>query len=498
MILRGIRPSGEELSQLARDPGAYPELVQSYLRDPRFLAQVQQWFTEWLELDQAPDVYPAGFPALGDLSGLTSHELNTSIISAAGKLAAQIVKENRPWSELVTTEETMADATVATVWGLDYDYAKGGWQKTAYQDGRPAAGVLSDGWVFTRMPSTEGNRHRERASLIANTFLCHDYPGRPVRIPPDVDLSSPKALTEAISTVPACIGCHHTLDPLASFFSAHHGLRIPSTITAYPLAQYEPQNAKHFGPPVFYGEPGQDLGDLGRLIAADPRFVDCQARRFYAELMHVRVQDIPFETTARLAQRFKQNKLDVRALLTSILLSPEFGHDAPSKGQFRRATPHQLDSMFYELTGYRWNAQIEEDLGAGTVGTVPLMRDFAFGYRTLAGAPNNFDTIEHLRTVDPSTWLTLYNLAQRAARFVTKDKASAQRLLEVPGAFEGKPSAVRAQIVALHLRLYGEVIDANDPQVQAAMTLWNRGQNSSRAWALVLTAMFSHPSILLF
>ena len=141
---------------------------------------MRQHFTEWMELDQAPDTYPAGFPAVGDLAGLETHALNTSIIQAPGRLAEHVVMQDRPWSEIVTADYTLADSVVATVWGLPYDADAGGWQVTRYEDGRPPAGVLSDGWLFTRMPSTEGNRHRERASLISGALICHDYPNRPV------------------------------------------------------------------------------------------------------------------------------------------------------------------------------------------------------------------------------------------------------------------------------------------------------------------------------
>ncbi|TPV97111.1 MAG: DUF1592 domain-containing protein [Myxococcales bacterium FL481] len=503
MSLRGTRPSPAEYAAVREDPNAYGTAIDAYLEDDRFLATVRQWFTEWLELDQGPDVYPAGFPAVGALSALGTHELNTSIIQAPGRLAEHIVRNDAAWSQIVTADYTLADHTVATVWGLPYDAAAGGWQVTDYPDGRPTAGVLSDGWVFTRMPSTENNRHRERASLIASTFICHDYPGRPVKIPPDIDLTSEEAIANAVTTVPACVGCHHTLDPLASFFAVHYALRIPEYETAYPLVQYTPDAAADFDSPIWYGEPAEDLEALGRLIAEDPRFAACQVRRFYSELMHVPVKSIPIDAVLRYLPSFLVDEMNVKTLVRAIVLSDEFAAKSASDPNWnvglRRATPQQLDDMFIELAGYQWLVDVQYDLGSGPVGTVPMLRDFVWGYRTLAGGPNNFDTTTHRRTADPTTLLALRNLAERAARHtVEHDGTSPPLLLTVPDALTGEPVAVRRQLVELHLRLYGEIIDEDDPEVDRAWAIFADAPTPSRGWELVLNALFQDVRVLYY
>lgn len=510
MVLRGTRPSLEEYARLEADPEAFELLVDELLASQRFGATVRQLATEWLELDQAPDVYPAGFPAVGELEGMGTHELNTSVIEAAGRLAEHIVMNDRPWTELVTADYTLADRVVATVWGLGYDHDAGGWQVTAYTDGRPAAGVLSDGWLFTRMPSTEGNRHRERASLIADALICHDYPGRPVVIPADVDLASEEAIANAVESNPVCQSCHHSLDPLASFFAVHYALRIPEAVTSYPLVQYTPEATAGFEPPSWYGVPAADLAELGGLIADDPRFSACAVRRFYSELMHVRVDDVPIEVVQHFERDFRTD-FDVRTLVRAIVLSDAFaarfvvagttpsGLDTPDVG-LRRATPQQLDSMLDELTGYRWLAVVPFDLGSGPVGEVPLMRDPLWGYRTLGGGPNGFDTTTHLRTVDPTTLLVLDALAQRAARHVVEHDTDPEtaRLLTVPGARDGEPSAVREQLRQLHLRLYGERLASDDPEIDRALQSFDAEAAPSRAWAVTLTALLSDPRMLLY
>ncbi len=512
MLLRGQRPSLAEYERLRADPGAYDALVDEYLASPAFGATVRQLFTEWLELDQAPDTYPAGFPAIGPLEGLGTNELNRSVIQAAGRLAEHIVMGDHPWTEIVTADYTMADGIVATVWGLPYDYEASpdgsAWQRTEYTDGRPRAGVLSDGWVFTRMPSTEGNRHRERASLIAGTFICHDYPNRPVVIPPDVELASEEAVANAVETNPVCQSCHHSMDPLASFFAVHHGLRYPASTTEYPLVQYTPQEVDNYEPPSWYGTPATDLSDMGRLVAEDPRFSSCMVRRFYSEMMHLGVEEVPIEVVQHYEPLFR-NGFNVRALLRDIVLSQEFaattaegareGLEDPAVG-FRKATPQQLEHMFQELTGYRWSTVVPFELESGAIGEVALLSDPLFGYRTLAGGPNGFDTITQVRTVTPSTLLVLSAVAERAARHVVAsdtDPATA-RLLRIPGARDGNADAVRQQLQQLYLRLFGLDLPADSPELQRAVALYESADNPTRAWELTLAALFQDPRILLF
>lgn len=505
MALRGTRPSRDEYQRVIDDPAAFPTIVDEYLQSPAFGATVRHHFTEWMELDQSPDIYPAGFPALGALSGLTSQELNGSIIDAPGRLAQFIVEQDRPWSEIVTADYTLADSTVATVWGIPYDHALGGWQVSAYDDGRPLAGVLSDGWVFTRMPSTENNRQRERASLIANSLICHDYPGRPVLLPPDLDLTAPDATANAIENNPVCIGCHHTLDPLSSFFTVHYALRFPEYEVAYPLQQYTPNAGAGYEPPMWYGQPASGLEELGTLIADDPRFGACAVRRFYSELLHVEVEAVPQSRVGRFLPLFLDSDMNVRELVRAIVLSDEFaavavadpGGAEPLDVGPRKATPQQLDSMFADLVGYQWRAEVGNALGTGVIGSVPLMRDYVWGFRTLAGGPNNFDTTTHRRTADPTTLLTLRALAERAARRAVADGPAG--LVSEPGALAGDVAAVRAQLVDLHLLLYGEVLESDDVQVTDAVGFFEAAQglaDPERGWAVLLAAMFQDPRML--
>lgn len=500
LLVRGTRPTLAEYERVSAGGEAeFTAWIDETLQSPEFGETVRAWFMTWLRADVAGEYYPGGFPAVGDLAGMPTGQLNRDVMQAPGRLAEHIVMNGRPWSEIVTADYTVANATVATVWGLPYDYEADGWQVTHYDDGRPNAGVLSDNWYFTRFTSTEGSRNRERAAAVAFTFICHDYPNRPIHIPSNLDLTDPDAIANAITVNPVCVGCHFSLDPLASFFASHYAIRVPEATEAYPLEQYAPEQQADFDPPAYYGTPGEDLADLGRMIAADPRFVRCATRHFASELLQVPLEEVPERALFRYEDAFRDALLDVRALVRHIVRSPEFVHSG-----LHRLSPRQMSRAVRDLTGYEMIGDIQQDPGGGVIGEIPLIEDIVFGFRTLAGGPDNFDTFFQLRTVNPSTLLVLRALAERAGPYVVSHDAEApageRYLLTEAAAFEGDPDVIRAQLVGLHLRLFGQRVEIDDPQIDEAMALYDAvgSGDPAYAWAVTISGLLQDPQFLLF
>jgi ATPase subunit of ABC transporter with duplicated ATPase domains len=73
--------------------------------------------------------------------------------------------------------------------------------------------------MWWRYPSNGSNYHRGRANAVSRIFLCSDYLSRPVIFPRDLDLTDEELVLNAIRTNPACVNCHVSLDPLASYLS---------------------------------------------------------------------------------------------------------------------------------------------------------------------------------------------------------------------------------------------------------------------------------------
>ena len=93
-------------------------------------------------------------------------------------------------------------------------------------------------------------------------------------------------------------------------------------------------------------------------------------------------------------------------------------------------------------------------------------------------------------------------LAERAARAAVAQAGGDGALLSGGAALQGDPDAVREQLVALHLRLFGERVEAGDPALEQSEALytaaWAASGDGARAWEVTLAALFQDPAILFY
>jgi len=506
LALRGHRPSPSELDQIAADPSSFETLVDGYLASPAFEETVREMHDEWLLADTDNNYYPMGFPKLAPLRQYDAWAINESVSESPARLAAYIVTEDRPYTELLTADYLLANDIVAAVWGLPYDAANGGWQVTRYTDGRPPAGVLSDPWLHVRHASTPTNKQRARAAHLARAFLCHDYMKREVRVPEDTDLTA--GGRNAIQNNPVCVSCHQTLDPLGAAFAPYSGVIIPEATWSYPIASHEPEAPAHHVPARFYGEPSGDLYELGQLIADDSRFWRCAIRRFAGQLLAMAPSAVPDPLVDRHVAWFRDANFAVRPLIRRLVLSSTFAEAAgdPQSGLpvdgLRRATPWRLARSMEELSGVRWTTQIDFGLGFGRIGEVPLMEDVTFGFKTLAGGPDGYDTWEPSQTANPSTLLTLRALASLTA------PAMAERELALPtdqrralrGVVDPRVASPEA-LAEAHFLLFGQRPALDGPEVAALGLVFasaNGADDPIAGWTAVLYAVLQHPRMLFY
>src|SRR5207237_1419429 len=71
--------------------------------------------------------------------------------------------------------------------------------------------------LYHRWRSAGFNYNRGRANMISRAFLCHDYLTSDIVVDTSIDLSDPDVVANAVVQNKSCAGCHHTLDPLASY-----------------------------------------------------------------------------------------------------------------------------------------------------------------------------------------------------------------------------------------------------------------------------------------
>lgn len=495
MILRGVRPSADELRAVAGTPALLEDHVDAWLDDPRFGATVRElhehaWRTQ-SELLQ--------LPASGSLRAVEMSRLRASLLSAPARMAEEVVMRGLPYTDTVTADWFVADAVVAAAWPgvVGFDLARpDDWQPVWIDDGRPRAGLLSDSGLWMRFRSPNTNYNRQRANALSTALLCHDF--LEVEASGEdggVDLSDLAAAEDAIATVPACVACHQDLDGLAGFFPFEPFWPVPEMVFPYPVYDevHETEWQRMSGrPPSYFGLGGGDLADLGRRIADDPRFAECAARRFYGWFAQLDPEDVPDDVARELGGVLVDSGFDGKALARAAVLHPSLADD--DRGVLT-ATPRQLGAMVEELTGFRWEADVDAtccdaDAGSSRYGTVDLSSDQYVGFDVVGGGFDGDAVLTPARTPSVGGLAFQRRLAEHAAGHVIAQTRPALLDVDPDAADEGD---VRRALVALHLRVLREDVARHSPEVDETWALWSAVHASTRsprrAWGAVLVAM---------
>lgn len=530
MALRGIRPAVADMEAVALDPAALPGLVDGYLEDPRFAEMIKDLYAEALLLRAR--LGPSMMPYIGVLAGMTDPRYLASIPEEPLKTIEWVIAQKRPFHEIVTTDVAFVDEIGAKVWRVKgYDAKVGGWQQVTFDDDRPTTGgVLVSPALWHRHLSAGKNYNRGRANVVSRVFLCDDYLSRDVPPFDGVDFSDEDSVTMALTTNPGCVGCHQTLDPLASFFwgmrsftrgfviSAHDADGVcldPTNPNCFPIKAYEPADEQDWKTtskrePGYFGKPapGGNLDELGALLADDPRFAECAVRRLYGFMAQVRLDDVPIKLVDTLLTAYESgNGADLHAVARAIVLSDDFrvSHVATAVGAdevigVKVARPEQLERTFFDLTGFRWIATRK---GFVTDGEFSLLGSDTWGYRSMAGGIDGSSITQPTFTFTPTRSLTVQALAEEAAGYVVDNDLAAvdpadRKLLQLVE-LDSSEADVRAQLAALHARVLGELVGPDDPAVDASLALWNAAPgDGAQKWKLLLTAFFQDHRVSFF
>jgi len=400
--VRGVPPSLAEYRAVLADPGSLDALTVDWLADPRFAERVVSLYAE-IYLTRTADL-PFSAEALG-LSDRAAFE--RSIGEEPLRLLAHVAAQDRPWTEIVTADYTLATPSLAEAFPIDRPDGSR-WQVSRYTDGRPAAGVLATNGLWWRYRSTTSNANRKRANQASRLLLCNDYLTRPVDFDRNVNLLDEGAVLDALSSDPACVSCHVSLDPLSSYF---YGFWWPTEDSAIEASRYHPERERAWQDvtgvaPGYYGEPGADLADLGVQIASDPRFVTCAVEQAWELLLR---RDAAFADQDALTahrQAFLEGGLTLRSLFASILTDPRYRatHDDDEGASSLRWTgPDLLASQIEGLTGFRWTFTGDD-----------MLTTDAVGVRTLAGGADGYAATEVSRTPNATAVLVQKRLAELA------------------------------------------------------------------------------------
>lgn len=498
--LRGVRPTADELATLDADRTALDGLIDAYLDDPRFEDRIRQIYAE---------VYltRADFFALQAVDYGLSGE--AAFARAVGeepiRLVARVAAEDRPWTDIVTADWTMATEQTAAAWGMT-GHSGDGWSAAQYTDGRPAAGVLSTNGMWWRYRSTDSNANRKRANQASRILLCNDYLVRPIEFDRDVDLLDEDAVNDAISTNPGCVNCHVSLDPFAAYFFGFWNYNEDSWLEA---AKYHPERESAWSqyledPPAYYGQPGNTLADLGRQIASDPRFPECAVQQVYEAFLR---RDKTLADTDALTlhrEAFLEADLRFKGLVKSVVSDPRYragDSDDPlveSAGAvpLKMVTSDQLASQVADLTGFEWSYFDYE-----------MLANDLIGVRTLAGGADGVSVVRTARSPNATLVLVQERLAELASvhAILQASEAGDTRLFPLVDFTESPETdrdAVVAQIQFLHASILGRDVAADGPEVEANLELFDTlmaiDDSIPAAWAGLLMALLRDPDFLLY
>jgi len=494
--LRGIRPTTAEFDAL--DAATDPErelaaAVDRYLEDPRFSGRFQDLYADVTRtrIETLP-VDPTDLGIAPEDRAAFTRSLGEEPLALLG----DIIARDAPLTELVTASHTMADLMLQQSFPLVRD-AGAGWTRALYADGRPHAGWLTQNAFYWRYLSDGVSHGRGRANAVARIFLCADFLSRPVDFPRDLDLTDETAIRNAIRENRGCIGCHASLDPLASFMT---GFQYTDK-TAAELVAYHPARERSYDnqtgvPPSYYGLPGFSLRELGVHLASDPRFVECLATRGFSFFLG-RDPDLSATDDLDALTTFREDLIargvTARALAEAVVTSPAYARADID----RLVSPRLWASSLEALTGYRFTAN-----------GVDMLTSDIEGYLTLAGGSDGLAGSAPARSPTTSMVLVFRRTAEAAASFVVRaasGDSGAHPLFSLTrpdaplaGDIASNPT-VGAQIQAWHRTLFGTTPATDDAAVTAYAQLladaFTATGDPATAWAAALSALLRDPAL---
>lgn len=495
--LRGVRPSLAEIEAVEADPAQVDVLAEAWLTGPGFGEQVRRLFADAYLTRQDAWYVAAAEYGLDDEPGFAR-----SVGEEPLRILSTLAEEDRSYAEIVTADWTMADERLGAAWPLDYPEGATGWRQARYTDGRPTAGVLSTNAMWWRYLSTASNANRGRANAVSRILLCQDYLSKPIEFDRSVNILDAGALNDALQNNPGCVACHYSLDPLSAYFWGffYYDYASVTDTTAYHAEREHLWDDLVGVAPGYYGEPGYTLSDLGRQMAADPRLYSCAVQRVYGGLLQREPSlDDTLAVVDHLAA-FEAGDWRLRALFRSVLDSPWYRAapgDDPLAANRKLMGPELLASAVEELTGFRF-----------TYAGYDMLTTDAYGLRTLAGGVDGQFVTAPATAPTATLVLVQQRLAEGAAHHVVAaDRADPDGArLFTAITFAETPSsgreAMAAQLQALHLRLFGNRVAADGPEVEANLALWQElydiEHDPEAAWAGVLAVLLRDPTFLTY
>ena len=431
------------------------------------------------------------------------------------ELIRHIVKENHPFTEILTANYTMVSPYTARGYGV-FEEIKGQFKNPddpfefiptrikalKGRDGKvqptadgfyPHSGLLTMFQYLKRYPTTETNRNRLRARMYYQQFLGVDI----MNLAPRVSDAAAIGAKYKVPTMEAaeCVVCHKTVDPIAGLFQDYYS----------EDGSYKPRKAGWFADMFGTGREGTDLPEkerwrslqwLAEMTIKDPRFAIAMTEHVYYILTGRKVllppddiDDPVFasrrrayraqrELIERAAERLAKNNFNLKVVFQELAVSPFYRADGlataekqPERlaelddvGLVRMLSPEQLERKIAAIFGKKWG-RLEES------------------YAVLYGGIDSKEVTERLTEPSGAIGSIQRILANDVAcKRVADDfkRPAAERRFfpgieidDVPNTNSPRTEKrIRDAIVHLHQYLLGRDDKPNDPEVTATYKLF--------------------------
>ncbi len=534
-------PTDAERAAVARDGRkAIPDILDSVMKEEAFYERLREGFNDIFltmgvdgNADQTVlsyDHFPKrhwyqtfDLSKVGDQKAQRqaryklANDYRKALLEEPMRLIEYIVRNDRPFTEIVTADYTMISPYTARGYGIyeqvkhqfkDTDapfefipvrlHALKGRNKQQDQDSAtgyfPHAGVLGSFQYLTRYPTTETNRNRLRSRMFYQHFLGVDVLELAARVSDAAAVTAkfPNPTMQAAE----CVVCHTTLDPVAGLFQDYwrfaergvYGKRKGGWFTDMFGPGFEGEKL----PP---SERWRALAWLGERTAKDPRFAVAMTEHVYYILTGRRtllppkdLDDPLFPARLRayreqhrvveaIATRFAKSGFNLKGVFKDWVASDFYQADGlatatkePARraelddiGLVRMLAPEQLERKVGAVFGQRWG-KLHGELAA------------------LYGGIDSKEVTE--RATDPSGAMgSIQRLLANdvACKNVARDfarPANERRLFPhieptvLPGVSPDGDRQIRGAIVYLHQRILGRPDAADSAEVARTFKLF--------------------------
>ncbi len=506
------------LPTAAEQSGSFDEVLDAMLNEEAFYSRLTEHWNDLLLTDQylsgedainllADDTYPNrkyyDMIADGNAKAMERNAANDAIAREPIALINYIVRNDLPFTEILTADYTVVNPYSAKVYGIEgltfTDATDGNeWKKA--DAAIPHSGLLSTPAYLNRYPTTDTNRNRSRSFFFLKYFMATDIlkiADRPI------DAAAEDLGVNPTLQADVCTSCHATLEPIAGAFQnwdskGHYaprergwfpdmfpaglnGKRLPDADVTTALSWLAQESVKDER--FAYSA----IEHAFRLVTAgEPLTLPKDATRGDYE-SSFRAYEVQIEFFKQLVAKFVASNYNFKTLIKEIVKSEYFRavnvtSDDPQRqlelsqiGTAQLLGPERLHRKIVATTGIAWKS--------GDRNVLLDSREFLFLY---GGIDSRSITtrMTQLNSVAASIARRMSNEVSCLSTATDFTKPQAERLLfpnveltDMPG----DEQKIRENIKHLYWQLLGERVETNDSSVNIAYQLFSNAHTDYSA-----------------